>query len=951
MSKVLQFPVILASGLVFLSTVFQVGCGGNDNAAAPGSPDAGLPTVDGDPGGPPDAALDAPGGDQPDAGVPGGGSDAGTPPVVLIPVDHVDPFVGTDDSSSPNPVGGGAGGSTYPGAVVPFGMVQLSPDTPTASPSGYRFKDAQIEEFSLTHFDGAGCPNNEDLPFLPFVGAVTTSPAANWTRYRAGYNKATEQASPGYYHVALNGNIDVELTATKRTGLARMTYPASTSAQLLLHAGRSATGDRAGSVEIVGNDRIRGTATAGGFCGSSQTFSLFYAVQFDTPFTAQATWLGNTIRPGSGSESGLRAGAFVTFDTTTNHTVQMKIGLSFVSVANAEANLAAESPGWDFTAVRKAASDSWNSILNRIEVGGGSDEDVKKFYTALYHVFQSPNVASDVNGEYMGFDRTVHVADGWTVYQNYSGWDIIRSWTHLISAVAPEAPDIIHSMVEDGIQGGLLPFWTQQNVETNVMVGDPGTVNVANAYAMGVRGFDTDAALELMLKSATDPTDTQRFALDNWLSLHYVDDGSVSLEYAMADFAIAQFAGGLGKTATHDAYMARSDYWKQSWNPQDQFIEPRIAAPTRGGDAARIYEVEIFGPAAPMTNIALNRPAIASAMCSAAENPSKAVNGSVSGGNSDKWCDNTSAAKWWQVDLGSAQDLSTVIISHAGAGGETSMWDTQDFSISVSLDGSQWTPVATITGNKDDVTTHSIAVNARYLRLDIVTAIQIPHVGDWDCQPFDPAGECGFVEGNASQYVWMVPHNLEGLFSEMGGHATAVSRLDDLFTELNAGTNRPFFYIGNEPEHGTPWTYNFAQAPWKTQSTVRRIVDEGFLNNAGGLPGNDDLGATSAWLVWAYLGLYPVIPGTDILVVHGPQFPSIVVHLANGNALTIRGDGAGVAGAHFIQSMSVNGTATTRSWLRFGDVASGATLQFTMGGSENHAWGSAATDVPPSFNP
>jgi putative alpha-1,2-mannosidase len=196
----------------------------------------------------------------------------------------------------------------------------------------------------------------------------------------------------------------------------------------------------------------------------------------------------------------------------------------------------------------------------------------------------------------------------------------------------------------------------------------------------------------------------------------------------------------------------------------------------------------------------------------------------------------------------------------------------------------------------------------------------------------------------------MVPHNLEGVFTKMGGHAKAVSRLDDLFKELNAGTNRPYFYIGNEPEHGTPWTYNFAQAPSKTQAIVRRIVDEEFDTTPGGLPGNDDLGATSAWLVWAYLGLYPVIPGTDVLVLHGPGFPSATLRLANGKTVTINGAGAGPS-APFVQSLRVNGVTTTKSWLRFEDLSrAGATLDYEMGNAGG-AWGSGASDVPPSFAP
>jgi putative alpha-1,2-mannosidase len=878
------------------------------------------------------------------------GEDAndGTPGLPdLLP--YVDPFIGTDDSSSPHPVPGGAGGSTYPGAVVPFGMLQLGPDTPTASPSGYRYSDLVIEQFSITHFDGAGCPNNEDLPFLPVVGELTMSPGGSWLRYRADYVKATEVASPGYYRVDLDRDgVRTELTATTRTGFVRLTYPATDLARVLVQAGLNANGAFDGSLEIVAPDRIRGTFTAGGFCYSDSRFQMHFVLAFDRPFTGFGTWLGSELTPDSTTATGTRAGGYVTFDTSSNPVVQMRIGVSFVSVANAETNLAAENPGWDFDAVRAAAARRWNEVLNRIQVTGGTDEERTKFYTALYHVFQSPNVASDVTGEYLGFDRLVHTTDR-IRYRNFSGWDIIRSWTHLIAALAPEGPDIINSMVQDGVEAGLLPFWSHQNTETHVMVGDPGTVNVANAYAMGVRGFDTDAALSLMRESAENPLHTQRWALENWLDVHYVSNAAVSLEYAMADFALAQFARALGDTATYEAYLARSDWWRESWNADDGYVEARIAPPLPGVDAARIYEFQVFGPADPAVNLALGGTATASASCSSSEGPEKAINGTWTGGSWDKWCDNRSAARWWQVDLGSLQSIDRFVLYHAGAGGESSAWNTQDFSIAVSTDGAAWTTVATVAGNAADTSTHPIAaVDARYVRLEITNSVQTG--GGWDCRPFDPAAECGFIEGNAAQYVWMVPHNLEGLFTLMGGHTTAVTRLDDLFTELNAGTDRPYFYVGNEPEHGTPWTYNFAGAPWQTQAVVRRIVDEEFDTSPGGLPGNDDLGATSAWLVWAYLGLYPMIPGTDVLALNGPTFPSATIRLANGAELTIAASGAG-AGAPYVQSLSIDGTPTTRTWLHFADVADGGTLDYSMGSSPNEAWGGAAADLPPSFPP
>jgi putative alpha-1,2-mannosidase len=333
------------------------------------------------------------------------------------------------------------------------------------------------------------------------------------------------------------------------------------------------------------------------------------------------------------------------------------------------------------------------------------------------------------------------------------------------------------------------------------------------------------------------------------------------------------------------------------------------------------------------------------------EGPEKANNGTWNGGTSDKWCDNVSADKWWQVDLGAAKSIDKIVLHHAAAGGESSEWNTQDFTLEISSDASAWTTFATVTGNKDDVTTHTAASpsSARYVRLRVTKPDQSGPPGEWACLPFDPGAECGFIEGNAAQYVWMVPQNLEALSTMMGGHDAAARRLDDLFVELNAGTNRPHFYIGNEPEHGTPWTYNFVQAPSKTQAVVRRIMNEEFDTTAGGLPGNDDLGATSAWLVWAYLGLYPVIPGTDVLVLHGPTFPSATLRLANGKTLTINGAGAG-PGAPFVQSLQVNGVTSTKSWLRFADLSGGATLDYAMG-PEASAWATGAADVPPSFAP
>jgi predicted alpha-1,2-mannosidase len=714
---------------------------------------------------------------------------------------YVNPFIGTDDSNSPNPVGGGAGGSTVPGPVLPFGMVQFSPDTPTASPSGYRFSDTQIQEFSLTHFNGAGCPNNEDIPILPITGSLGTSPGSNWTGYQATQTKSSEVAQAGYYKAVLStyGGTVAELTATTRTGMMRLTYPATTTARVLIAPGRSATGNRSGSISISGAT-VTGQATAGGFCGSSKTYQIFYSIQFDRSPTGFGTWTGSTLTAGSSSASGTNAGGYVTFDTSSNRVVQVKAAISFVSTANATANIAAENSAWTFDPVRSAADTAWNAMLNRVQATGGSATDLQKFYTALYHVLMNPNIASDTNGQYRGFDGAVHTA-GHPVYQNYSGWDIYRSWAALVALIAPtEASDIAASMVLDGQQGGLLPKWSQENQEDFIMTGDPGPIVVASLYAFGARNFDTATALSLMESSSNGGTaqgSPIRGRQSEYLSQHFIDeDASDSLEYSASDFAVAQFAQALGDTAKYNTHIARAQWWSNVFSTESSYITRR---------------------------------------------------------------------------------------------------------------------------NPD---------------------------GSW-VLPLDPASTSGYTEGNAAQYTWMVSYNFSSLISLMGGPSTASQRLDHHVTQLNGGLTQPFFYIGNEPEHGVPWAYNFAANPAGTSSAVRRVMNESYTSGAGGLPGNDDLGATSAWFVWAGLGMYPATPGADTLALHGPLFGSVLIQRPAGN-IQINGSNAG-QGNQYVQSFSRNGVASTHNFLRYPDLAAGATLNFTMGSAPS-GWGTGAGDVPPSFN-
>jgi predicted alpha-1,2-mannosidase len=714
---------------------------------------------------------------------------------------YVDPFIGTDDGNSPNPVGGGAGGSTVPGAVVPFGGIQISPDTNTASPSGYRHADSIVQDISMTHFNGAGCPNNEAINVQPVVGALSNSPGNSWDTY--DLTKSAESASPGYYKANLSRNgstIVTELTATARTGMLKLTYPSTTQATILISASRSATGDRSGTLTINGSE-ITGRSTVGGFCGSSNTYPIYYVIRFDQTPTGHGTWQGGSITANGGSVNAAQSGAYVTFNTSANAVVQMKVAVSYVSIANAELNMNSENAAWAFATIRTNAGNAWNTVLNRIQVTGGTADNLKQFYTALYRVNINPNVASDVNGQYMGFDNAVHTvpAGHSVVYQNYSGWDIYRSWAALAALTAPEASDIAESMVLDGQQEGSIPRWSDQNKEDFVMPGDPGSIIVASLYAFGARNFETASALDIMYHGAT-VSSPVRGVQPQLNSTHYLENVSESLEMNAADFAIAQFAKALGDTAKYNTMMTHSQWW-----------------------------INVFYP---VTNY---------------------------------------------------------------------------------------------------ITKHN-------------------YDGTW-VTPLDPASETNFTEGNAAQYTWMVTHNYASLFNLMGGKQTAIQRLDHLFTQVNAGLSLPYFYIGNEPEHNQPWAYNFTGAPWGAQAAVRKVMKGAYNSTSGGLPGNDDLGATSAWFVWAALGLYPVTPGADTLALHGPLFTSTTLTMPNGHVLQINGAGAGDS-SPYIQSVSVNGAApTTHTYLTYRDIASaGATLDFTMGASANKSWGINDADAPPSFN-
>ena len=717
----------------------------------------------------------------------------------------VDPFTGTGmQSGSP---GGYGGGQTFPGADAPFGMVQWSPDTVNDSSGGYDYNDYRIRGFSLTHLNGAGCDAYEDIPFIPYIGTVTNSPATDPSQYYTTLYHPNEKAYAGYYKVALDNGITTEITTTQRTGAMRLTYPAGKTATLLINSSGSIKGVSNAQTTISGNT-ISGFATSQAFCGAGNKYTIYFSATFSQTFASSGTWQNGTVTSNN-SVSGTGSGAYVTFNTSSNAVITANVGISFVSVANAQANLSQENPSGNFDTVLAQSTQTWNNYLGEVQVSGGTSAQTATFYTAMYHALLQPNVFSDDNGQYIGFDNQTHtVSSGHAQYANISGWDVYRSEMQLLAFLAPsQASDIAQSMVNDYTQSGQLPKWGFANAETYVLAGDPADAMLAEIYAFGGTNFDTSTALSAMVKEATQ-TNNIRPGLNYLTSQGYLPlDGTygccgfsgaaaTTLEYNIADFSIATFAQALGNTSDYQQFVNRAQDWQNLVNSNDKYLEPRNA-------------------------------------------------------------------------------------------------------------------------------------NGSFPALDLTSTT-------------------GWNEGDTAQYSWMVPFNLKGLFQALGGNSAVVSRLNTFFTQLNGGISSPYAYLGNEPSWETPWLYDYAGAPYQTQNVVRQAENTLFSTGSGGLPGNDDLGQTSSWYVWAAMGMFPETPGTANLALSSPLFPNISIHRPSGQTITINAPNAS-SSTYYVQSLNVNGSASNNPWLPPSFIANGGTLDYTLSTSANTSWGSDPSNAPPSY--
>jgi predicted alpha-1,2-mannosidase len=720
----------------------------------------------------------------------------------------VDPMIGT-----------GGDGHTFPGATVPFGMVQLSPDT--AMPdfkhgykwaAGYQYGDSSILGFSHTHFSGSGHSDLGDVLVMPIAGDVKLDPGTPekpGSGYRSRFDHASEKAEAGYYAVTLaDYGVRAELTANQRVGFHRYTFPKGKPAHVLLDL-RPSIYDYEGKVlwsqlRVRADGTVTGGRTTRGWAPGRQ---LYFAMRFNQPMTSRS--LEN--REEKVAYSGFGGPGSRAHDADAIHgralegvfdfgnldkPLVVKVAISSVSEENAIANLDKDGAGFDFDARRADARQAWEKALSVVDLQA-PPQVRKTFYTSLYHAMLSPTLSMDVNGQYRGPDNEVHTAKGFDFYSTWSLWDVYRAQQPLMTLLEPDkSNDFVSSLIaaREASPFGILPVWAYQGLETWCMIGYHAVPVIADAYMKGIRGYDANKALDAMVASATyGPYG----GLDDYMKLGYVpidrqpEAASKTVEYAFDDWSLAQMAKAMGRDDVAATFMKRAGNWKNSFDTRTGFLRARKS------------------------------------------------------------------------------------------------------------DG-----------------------NYR--------------------EPFDPSSAgygSDYTEGNAWQYSWYVPQDVQGLIQALGGPDAFVAKLDQVFdakvdpksfAHVEDITGLIGWYAhGNEPSHQVAYLYDYAGQPWKTQERLANIMKTQYTPTPTGLVGNDDLGQMSAWYIFTSLGFYPVAPGSNQYVIGRPFVQKATLNLAGGKRFTVTADH--VDDAHpYIGAITLDGKPLDRLYVRHEEIVAGGELHFSM---------------------
>lgn len=478
---------------------------------------------------------------------------------------YVNPFIGT-----------GGHGHTFPGATVPFGMVQLSPDTRIDGSwdgcGGYHYSDSVIYGFSHTHLSGTGCSDYGDIMFMPNVGNRTVSAR----QYASSFSHQNEKASAGYYNVRLNNGVNVELTSTARVGFHKYTFPQNAPAQVVLdltHRDKTLHS----YVKITGKRSLEGYRRSEAWAKDQY---IYFTAEFSEDmdweiFLNDKTMQGQLLKDNYYSGENVKA---IFSCANLKKPLYLKVALSLVSAEGAKKNLMTELPDWDFDKTKKSAEELWNKELSKIEVTSSDEDKLTVFYTALYHTMVQPNTAMDVDGQYRGRDNKIHKAEGFTYYSVFSLWDTFRGAHPLYTLIDQKrTADFINTFLMQYEQGGRLPVWELAGNETDCMIGYHAVSVMADAMAKGIKGFDYNKAFEAAKHSAMlDHLGLQAYKNKGVITMDDEHESvSKTLEYAYDDWCIAQMAKLLNKTSDYDYFMKRSNFWKNCFDPVSRFMRPR----------------------------------------------------------------------------------------------------------------------------------------------------------------------------------------------------------------------------------------------------------------------------------------------------------------------------------------------------------------------------------------
>ncbi|TYP97403.1 putative alpha-1,2-mannosidase [Tenacibaculum adriaticum] len=666
------------------------------------------------------------------------------------PADYVNPFIGTSNF-----------GATFPGPIAPRGMASISPFNVAGSQNLPLEKDSRwlsnpyvhentfLTGFSQVNLSGVGCPDLGVLLLMPTTGDLET----NHLKYGSTYSE--EIAKTGYYGLNIDKyNVKSEFTTSKRVGVSRFTFPKG-QANILLNLGLGLTNEQGAMVKIVSSTEIEGMRSVGSFCYNNPeaAYPIYFVAKFSKAADTFGVWKKPTKYKGVEAQwmpyngktrimknatrmvVGDSIGTYFSYKFDKIETIEVKIGVSYVSIDNARENLEKETGNKSFETVYKETYTEWNKLLSRIKVEGGSKENKTIFYTALYHTLIHPNTLNDFNGEYPEIKTGKIGKTKNTRYTVFSLWDTYRNLHQLMSLVYPrQQSNMVKSMLEMYDENGWLPKWELNSTETFTMVGDPASIVITDTYLKGIQDFDVQKAYKAMLKGADQiENNPLRPGLQDYIEKGFVttkNKGSVSTtqEYNASDYSISLLAKALGKKEDYKRFKNRSVSYQKLFDKNLNLLHPKT-------EDSHWYEP--FNP--------------------------------LSGANFEE--------------------------------------------------------------------------------------------------------NIGFIEGNAWQYAFMVPHDMKGLVKLMGGKKKFTKQLQKVFDSNQ-------FDMANEPDIAYPYLFNYIKdEEWRSQKQVKELVKEYFKNKSNGLPGNDDTGTMSAWLVYAMMGIYPLVPGEPKYAITAPMFDKITIQL------------------------------------------------------------------------